>query len=320
MDARPMDLTPAPFFADIARGPDGGQAHWVSTSDGLRIRVGHWRPAGAEKGTLLLFPGRTEYIEKYGGAAQDLASRGYATLAIDWRGQGLADRMLPERLLGHVVAFRDFQKDVQAAVELADRLALPKPWFVLGHSMGGAIGLRAVMEGLPVKACIFSAPMWGIQIPPALRPVARLLSSMGDRFGIGAMRTPTTTLAPYVQASPFEGNSLTNDPEMYRLMQDQLAAQPDLSLGGPTVRWLGESLRECAALAKMPSPALPCITFLGTQEQIVNTAAIHDRMARWPGGELDLVEGAQHEVMMEGAETRRAIFDKITRLFDQYAD
>ncbi|APG47828.1 Lysophospholipase [Phaeobacter porticola] len=315
-----MDLTPAPFFADIAQGPDGGQAHWVTTSDGLRIRVGHWRPEGVSKGTLLLFPGRTEYIEKYGAAAKDMAKRGYATLAVDWRGQGLADRMLPERLLGHVVAFRDFQKDVEATVDLAERLALPKPWFVLGHSMGGAIGLRAVMAGLSVKACVFTAPMWGIQIPRALRPLARVLSSMGSRFGISAMRTPTTTLAPYVQASPFEGNSLTNDAQMYRLMQDQLEAQPDLSLGGPTVQWLGESLRECAALAAMPSPALPCITFLGTQEQIVNTAAIHDRMARWPGGELEMVECAQHEVLMEGPETRRMVFDKVARLFDQYCN
>ena len=62
---------PAPFHADLAEGPAGGHALWVNTSDGVRIRIGLW-PAG-EKGTVLLLPGRTEYIEKYGRAAADLA-------------------------------------------------------------------------------------------------------------------------------------------------------------------------------------------------------------------------------------------------------
>ena len=318
MDAPLMEPTPAPFFADIAQGPAGGAAHWVRTSDGLRIRVGHWRSDATTRGTVLLFPGRTEYIEKYGPAAADLAERGYATLSVDWRGQGLADRMLPDRLLGHVEAFLDFQKDVEAAVRLAERLALPKPWYLLGHSMGGAIGLRAAINGLPVNACAFSAPMWGIQIPAALRPVARVLGALGPRFGLAKLRTPTTTVEAYVQASPFEDNTLTNDPDMYRMMQDQLAAQPDLSLGGPTVQWLTESMAECASLAANASPALPCVTFLGTNEQIVNTAAIHDRMARWPGGELVMVDTAQHEVMMEGPDIRREVFDRMVRLFDQY--
>ena len=32
----------APFFEDVADGPPGGAAHWLTTEDGLRIRVGHW--------------------------------------------------------------------------------------------------------------------------------------------------------------------------------------------------------------------------------------------------------------------------------------
>ena len=76
--------SPAPFHADIAQGPEGGAAHWLTTSDGLRIRAGHWRPpqagsAGhgtAPAGTIFLFPGRTEYIEKYGPFAKDMVARG----------------------------------------------------------------------------------------------------------------------------------------------------------------------------------------------------------------------------------------------------
>lgn len=317
-----MDLSPAPYFRDIAEGPEHAAAHWATCEDGLRIRVGHWLPRAktgtACKGTVLIFPGRTEYVEKYGPAAIDLGRRGYAALAIDWRGQGLADRMLDDRLLGHVDDFPDFQRDVRAVVKLATALDLPKPWFLLGHSMGGAIGLRALIEGLPVRACAFTGPMWGIQIPPVMQPVARILGTLAPILGFSAMRAPTTSKGHYVQSAPYEGNTLTNDADMYRFMQEQLEAQPDLTLGGPTVHWLNEGLKECARLAELPSPKLPCVTFLGCDEQIVNAEAVHNRMRRWPGGELDLVQGAQHEVMMEGPAIRQHTFDRMCALFDQY--
>ena len=35
---------------------------------------------------------RAEYIEKYGMSAVEFAKAGFATLAVDWRGQGLAGR------------------------------------------------------------------------------------------------------------------------------------------------------------------------------------------------------------------------------------
>lgn len=320
MDKSLMDLTPAPYFADIAEGPEQGQAHWATTNDGLRIRVGHWLPVGdaPAKGTVLIFPGRTEYVEKYGPAAIDLNARGYAALAVDWRGQGLGDRMLPDRRLGHVEEFGDFQHDVAAVVKLAKQLKLPEPWFLLAHSMGGAIGLRALMEGLPVKACAFSAPMWGIMIPTSMKPLARILGSLAPLLGFSNKRVPTTTQGHYVETAPFKGNTLTNDPAMYQLMIDQLSAESDLVLGGPTINWLNEGLKECESLSQQPSPALPCITFLGAQEQIVNSDAVHERMARWPGGELEMIDPAQHEIVMEGSEIRRKVFDKICRLFDQY--
>lgn len=315
-----MDLTPAPYFAEIAEGPETGQAHWANTDDGLRIRVGHWLPTGdaPAKGTVLIFPGRTEYVEKYGPAAVELHQRGYAALAIDWRGQGLGDRMLKDRRLGHVENFGDFQKDVAAVVKLAQQLDLPQPWYLLAHSMGGAIGLRALMQGLPVKACVFSAPMWGILIPPGLKPLARILGGLAPTFGFGDKRVPTTTKEHYVQSAPFKGNTLTNDPAMYQLMIDQLDAQDDLVLGGPTINWLSEGLRECESLSTEVSPVLPCITFLGAQEQIVDSDAVKERMTRWPGGELDMIDPAQHEIVMEGSEIRTRVFDKMCALFDQH--
>mgnify|MGYP001627846723 FL=1 len=316
-DADPMEPAPAPFFADIAEGPAGGAAHWVETSDGLRIRVGHWRPEGDCRGTVFLFPGRTEYIEKYGPAAKELTARGFAVLTIDWRGQGLADRMTGDRRLGHVGHFTDYQKDIAAARKLAEQLQLPQPWHLLAHSMGGAIGLRWAMAGAPVETCAFTGPMWGIHISPWLRPVAQIISDLAPRLGQGNRLLPTTAIEPYVHGTEFEDNMLTADPEMFAMMQNQLTAQPDLNLGGPTIHWLGESLRECRLLAARPSPALPCVTFLGSEEEIVDTPAIHDRMARWERGELVMIPKGRHEVLMETPAIRAQVYDRLETLFTE---
>lgn len=309
-----MVLTPAPLFIDVHPGPAGGMAHWVETSDAKRIRVGHWPVEGA-KGTVLLFPGRSEYIEKYGPAANDLAARGLGTIAIDWRGQGLADRLLDDPLIGHVDAFSDYQKDVAAMLRAARELGLPRPFFLLAHSMGGCIGLRAVIEGLPVQAAAFTGPMWGIRVAPHLRHVASVLSHVMPRIGRGHLLPPGTKLEPYVLAEPFEGNMLTTDAEMYDMMRDQLAAHPELALGGPSFVWLREALTETAHLAGRAAPNLPCVSWLGSNERIVDVPRIYARMDSWKGGRLEIVEGGEHEVLMEKEDLRAQVFDGVGKLF-----
>ena len=94
----------APFFAEVADAPEEARAFWVTALDGMRLRV--TLLARGEAGTVLLFPGRTEYAEKYGRVARDLAARGLAVVTVDWRGQGLSARLLEDAGIGHVVAFR----------------------------------------------------------------------------------------------------------------------------------------------------------------------------------------------------------------------
>ena len=312
----------APFFDDIAEGPAGGQAVWTKASDGLRIRVGWW-PAGnaAEaKGTVLIFPGRTEYIEKYGRDAAVLTQAGYAVLAIDWRGQGIADRMVDNARVGHVDQFPDYQRDVAAVLEVARTADLPQPWHVLGHSMGGCIALRAVMEGLPVNSAIFSAPMWGIRLAAPTRPAAWALSWSGSVLGLGHLMAPGTKEDPYPLDAEFEDNKLTTDRDMYEYMQRQLRGHPDLSLGGPSLHWLNQALAETLHLARRPAPDLPCLTFLGEAEGIVDPARVLTRMQSWPRGELVMLPEARHEVLMETPETRQVIFDRLIPFLQAHHD
>lgn len=305
----------APLYNDVAEGPDGGVAYWLRCEDGLRIRMAVWEKEDAN-GTIFLFPGRTEYVEKYGRAARDLAQRGYSTVAIDWRGQGLADRMLDNRRIGHVMRFRDYQMDIEAVVDAARRLKLPKPWYLVAHSMGGCIGLRSVMDGLEVDACAFSAPMWGIKLTPFERPMAWTLSSLMPMVGLGGIRSPRTQHGVQVLDQPFDDNTLTNDQDMWDYMGRQAAAHPELNLGSPSVIWLREALREMHTLSTRPSPQMPCVAFLGTNERIVELSRIRSRMAKWPGGRLIEFPDAEHEVMMEEGPIRTRVFDEAVALFE----
>jgi lysophospholipase len=310
-------MTDAPFFADVADGPESGHAVWATCDDGVRVRVGLW-PAKGARGTVLILPGRTEYIEKYGPSAREFAARGYAALAIDWRGQGLADRMLDDSRTGHVMHFADYQRDLAAALAVAAAQDMPRPHFMVAHSMGGCIGLRTVTETPAINAVVFSAPMWGIRINPALRPMAWAMSWTSRWIGAGHVFAPGTKPDPYPEATGFEGNQLTKDPQMYRWMQEQTVRHPELGLGGPSMRWLYEALDETRLLHGRPSPDLPCLTFLGTDERIVDVARIEDRMARWPGGRLVRIERGEHEVMMEIPQVRQRVYDETCAHFDAH--
>jgi lysophospholipase len=310
---RAVSVEPAPFLAALADAPGGVQSVWLKPG-AARIRVGWWK--AGEKGTVFLLPGRTECIEKYGRAAGDMVARGFSVICIDWRGQGLADRPLPDRRSGHVDDFSEYQEDLDAMLAQAALAGLPKPWYMIAHSMGGCIGLRGLMRGLPFRAVAFSAPMWGISMAAWLRPVASVVSALAGPLGLLHRYAPSTSAESYLLQVPFEGNVLTTDRAMWDYMLAQVREAPELALGGPSIGWLKAALKECAALATMPAPPVPAICGLGTAEKVVDVPPVHLRMAGWANGQLDLYPGAEHEIMMEGPAARKRFFDRAAALFD----
>ncbi|MEZ5796286.1 MAG: alpha/beta hydrolase [Paracoccaceae bacterium] len=308
--------TEAPYHADLAEGPPGGRAVWLHTADGVRIRAGIW-PGGA-RGTVVLMPGRTEYVEKYGRAAGDLLARGWSVVSVDWRGQGLADRALADPMAGHVQHFDQYQRDLDAVLALVRDRGLPEPLMLMAHSMGGCIGLRALYRDLGFRAAVFSAPMWGIMMAAWLRPVAQVVSALATPFGQGHRYAPGTGAKTYVAEAAFAGNVLTTDAAMWDYMRAQVLAHPEMSLGGPSMGWLRAALSECHALAVKPAPGVPAICALGTAEKVVDPAPVHLRMAGWSAGQLDLYPGAEHEIMMEGPAVRARFFDRACALYDAH--
>jgi lysophospholipase len=308
----------APLFLDVADAPPGGSAFWFHAADGARLRGAVW-PGGTDgqRGSVILMPGRTEYIEKYGLVIGRLRARGLAVAVIDWRGQGLSDRDRREPRLGHVTDFALYQQDLDAFLATPQVAALPRPRLMLAHSMGGCIGLRALIRRLPFEAAILSAPMWGIRIDPAMRPLAMALFAAAPLIGLGRMFAPGTTAASYAVNEPFASNLLTTDPAAHDRFVHQLTQHPELALGGPSLGWLGAAHREMAALARMDMPALPVLAFAGLDEGIVELPPIRAHVGHMAQGRLIELPGARHEVLMESPSIQDRVWAGIDGFLDR---
>ncbi|MEM8554362.1 MAG: alpha/beta hydrolase [Pseudomonadota bacterium] len=300
----------APFLEATTGGTENPTVSWATSGDGVRVRIGDY--GRGTRGTVLCFPGRTEYIEKYMHVARKFREAGYGFVAIDWRGQGLADKLIDDTALGHVERFSDYQHDVDAMVAYATSANLPRPWHLVAHSMGGAIGLRALARGLDVQSAAFSAPMWDLTISKPVRPIARVIPRLAEATGFSKAMVPGTGRGSYVMTASPDDNKLTNDPNTFLWFQGHVKAHPELGLSGPTMRWLTEAFREFDDYARMPAPDVPCRAYVGTEERIVSPQRIHDLANKWPTLSLMELPGAQHEIFMEAPAVRdKALTDMV---------
>ena len=307
-------MSDAPYHKHLAKGLDTVVSQWVTTPDGKRLRAVHW-PADASRGTVLLFSGRTEYAEKYGLTASDILGQNLSLVTVDWRGQGLSDRVAKNPDVGHIDGFASYQLDVAAFIQFATEQNCPKPWYMIAHSMGGCIGLRALIEGVGVEKAVFSAPMWGINLPVWVRPlpyfVPRVLAALGKGEGFA----PGAGHENYVIATPFQDNMLTTDAETYGYLLDQVKEVPEFALAGPSSDWVGHAAWETRALRRDKRPKVPTLTFVGSDEDIVSTSAIKAVHENWPSAELREIQGARHEIMMEAPPKRQRFITETLEFF-----
>ncbi len=294
--------------------PQGAEEHWLEGRGGVKVRAmtAPSTAAGPPRGSVIVAPGRTEFIEKYFEVIRELQQRGFAVFCIDWRGQGLSGREVQNGQKGHLASFDDPVNDLATALRLlADRL--PRPHIVLAHSMGGAITLRALQtRRLEADAAAFSAPMWGIAgLGKSAKGYVRLMSSLGA----GGQ------FAPRVQKKwtreAFKKNPVTNDPDRHERCQGLVAEEPRLALAGPTVGWAAaaadvtEGFTQAQALAHV---RIPILVASAAEELLVDNASHAAVAAQLPNVTHISVPGAKHEILMERDEARAqfwAAFDQL---------
>jgi len=295
--------------------PDGATVYALRTRDGRNLRAAAFPCSERARGTVALFQGHNEFIEKYFETIQDLRRRRLDVVALDWRGQGGSERELDDPRKGHIDDFSQYQRDLDVFIThvLSDR---PQPWFALAHSMGAAIMLDAAHSGrTPFERFVLTAPMIdlaNLRFPRATRWLADTL----DMCGFGGMYIPGGTGASFIE-KPFKGNLLTTDPVRFERNAAILRAAPQLAIGDPTIGWVNAAFRlmrgfESPDYARRIRAAV--LMFGCGREMIVSNGAIERFALNLNSGALAMVPGAKHELMMERDEFRSQFW----RAFDAF--
>ena len=262
------------------------------------------------RGSIILYPGRTEFIEKYFETAVDLIQRGFNVLIIDPRGQGLSDRMVEDRLKSYVRDFQDYADDLGAVVDVFTPL-LPKPHILMGHSMGGCVVLQSVISGTTNPAAVVcSAPMLGLfDLDTPLKLVIRAL----NRLGLSKHNLPFQKGRQGLPV-PFADNKLTSDKRRYDSWAAYFQTEPRLRLGPPTYGWICAALRSIAYVNKQADKVkIPHLIIAAGGDPIVDPAS-NAQFSKQSGATFHNVHGAKHELFLERDEYRDEFFGH----FDQF--
>ncbi len=292
MDLVSIPANPAPD--DVVTGA-------LTTRDGVNLRFARWHPPPGRKGTVCIFQGRTEFIEKYFETVRELRSRGFAVATLDWRGQGLSERALSDPRKGHVGDFSEFELDIEAFMSQVVLPDCPPPIFAIAHSMGGTVMMRIARQGSRwFDRIVLSAPM--IRLAGGRSsPFAKITARTMRLIGMGSAYVPGGS--DIIQSvGPYIGNPATSDPVRHARTKAVLEAAPELGLGSPTVAWLNAAYRAMSEFADPAYPSKvrqPLMLVAAGRDQIVSTAAIEDVAIRLRAGSHLFVAGSRHELMME---------------------
>lgn len=276
----------------------------------LKIRAG-FIPRKARtklRGSFIISPGRTEYIEKYAETILALNARGFDVLIIDHRGQGLSDRLGKDYWLGDIDDFDKAAQHLGAAIdEFSDKLPMPR--YLISHSMGGMIILTGLIKNYfgEIKGAIFNAPMWSIK--PS--PFAKQLVTGLYKAGLKGRTAPTLN----VKWSPndFYTNDVSHDKKRFARNNALMLKEPRLQLGGPTNAWVKSSydafkLFTSDNLAKI---AIPILILQAGKESLVDNEGQFRVASMLPNAIIKRIENAKHEMLVELEEIRIRVWQII---------
>ena len=277
--------------------------NFFTTSDNVGIRYGLWPCRTQKTGTVVLLTGRSEFLEKYKEIVNRLNQRHLDVISLDWRGQGLSSRLLPNPHKGYVATFDDYLNDLK---EIYIKVLKPQidrvPLMFMGHSMGGHLALRFAHDcPEEVDRLILTAPMLGINFKPLPGFLVRWLtfimtvSGNADKYAPGCKDYR-------IDDQKFQGNKLTSDPERFLDHINAVKENPDLALGGVTYGWLRAAF-ESIDLVRSPGYTeaikIPLMMAVAGNDRVVPLCAQEEICSKIICCRLLVVENARHEILKE---------------------
>lgn len=307
-------MTPSSDSGALRRDwPAGSRlSEWVAP-DGWRHRRFDWTHPHP-RGRILVQGGRADIIEKFIETMAWLYDRGWSVTAFDWRGQGGSGRLCADPHVGHATSFapwvddlshfwRDWRAEAEAPVAL------------LGHSMGGHLVLRALLEGrVDPDAAVLVAPMVGIRSPIGNRLgglLARTLARLDPARAAWKVRDDAASAGHREQLLTHSGERYADEAYWY-------ARDPTLRLGPPSWAWVAEAFASGAQLhadPRLATLATPILMLVAEADGLVDPAAAVRLAARLPDVELvRFGTESAHEILREADAVRLRAY----RLIDAF--
>lgn len=308
--------------------PEGWRWHYFRNPQGRRIRFGTVAPQSRiPDAVVVCLQGLSEFSEKYYELAHDMLGRNLSFWIMDWQGQGYSDRHLKNPHKRHTNSFKEDVADLHYFInEYIKHSAVHPdvgriPLVMLGHSMGGNIGLHYLSQYPDVFSCAaFSAPLVGIKaltnIPAWLRvgTTAAFNTTFGKFYVFGG-----SNWHPEIRDEKAKA-MLSSDPAR-RSVQDQWCIHDSaLQVGHVTFGWLHEANMSCARLFR-PDVAskikVPCLMALAGEDRLVDNEATRRLAQSMPQAEILELEGAMHEIFMERDDIRNRFLDAFDELLSK---
>ncbi|MDN3608773.1 alpha/beta fold hydrolase [Vibrio ostreicida] len=270
---------------------------------------------------IVVVNGRIESAWKYQELFYDLFQQGYDIYSFDHRGQGLSDRLIDNKEMGYVGDYQDYIQDFHTLVEHFSLDGYEKR-YLLGHSMGGNIATRYV-QTYPkhcFSAIALSAPMFGVNMPKHLKPIALVLSQIMTALAAHPKFAPGQ--APY-SPKPFDTNLLTQSAVRYYWFRELYENMPQLKVGGASTRWLWQGLmaaKKCHLMTR--HIGIPLLLLQAGNDKIVSnpdqTRFIRKLTKTNNQCEMKVIEQSLHELLFEKDHYRNQALDAILSFFARY--
>lgn len=301
--------------------PHARESVWHA-ADGHAIRRIDWPGAAPARGSILFLPGRGDFYEKYLETLEQWHKAGWRVTAADWRGQAGSGRLGKDAVTGHIDDF-DIWVDDLAALWAGWMAETPGPHVLAGHSMGGHLVLRALVDGrVHPDAVVLSAPMTGMNGPPlplnALHNTARMMSALGDPTRQAWKWSEKPGELPSNRA-----DLLTHDAIRYADEVWWRGHRPELVMGPASWRWVERayaSWRQLEAPGALEAVDVPVLILSTSSDKLVNHPANLRAARRLPKGELVAFgPEAHHEILREVDAVRDRAMAAITEFLDRAA-
>lgn len=277
----------------------GPTRHMLTVDQTTTLSYVVWSPHTPVRAGILLHHGYGEHGERLNPTAQQLTARGFLVLALDARGHGRSSGQP-----GHVFHFDQYVDDLCLLFEQGRqcwanyvppqlRRGVPvtpegelAPWFVVGHSLGGLIGLRfAVRQQARLQGIVVTNPLMALKmrVPGYKASIGQLLSSVWPTFSLGNELSAEDMSRDPVAVAAYRDDPLITHKASARWFTEMLWATRD------TIETLPTTLQ------------LPALFMLSTQDRVVDASVsqkVYDALTT-PRKQLLICDGMYHEIFAD---------------------